>query len=316
MPGGTLLRLDGVNKRYGEVKALSDVSFGLVEGEAVGYLGPNGAGKTTTLKLIAGLTRPDAGKVSVCGLDPVRERRKALSRVGVLVETPGILPYVTGEDFLRHIAEVRGLALKDRTPAMKKAAGELQVADILPRPLGTLSTGLLRRVLVASVLVGDPEILILDEPTLGLDPAARADLRTMLKGLSRQGRTILMSTHLLEDVEEVCGRVLFLRGGHLAGDERLSNGSVAGARDSVRSVRVRVMDVVSPADLDRALSGKAEVEASADREFIMRFKGGDEEQSGLVRALVQGGVRVVQVEAVGTDLASLYMSKVGREESV
>ncbi len=214
-----VLTVDHVSKRYGKRPALRDVTFRLGSGESVGYLGPNGAGKTTTLKLISGLCRPDSGSVLLLGRDPFRERSLALGALGALVETPGIPPYLHGRDLLEYVGRTKSLPRSERPGAVRRAAEGLGVADHLDLPFGSLSTGLSRRVLLAAALVGEPPALVLDEPTLGLDPVARADLRTVLRELVRQGTTLLLSTHLLEDVEEVCDRVLFLREGHLMGDE-------------------------------------------------------------------------------------------------
>lgn len=301
-----------MTKRYGPTTALDHVTLSIAVGEAVGYLGPNGAGKTTTMKLLSGLTRPNSGEVSVAGHDVQRETRAALSSLGVLVETPGVLPYMHGRDLLLHVAEVKGIPLPERPLAARRASEELGVAGELDRPLGGLSTGLLRRVLLASALVGDPEILLLDEPTLGLDPAARADIRALLQGLNRRGKTLFLSTHIIEDVEEVCGRVVFLRDGKVAGDEpvRRESGTVSGER----RVRVRMLSPAPPAEVTRLLAGRATVESRSEREIVLRFLGGDEAQSEVLGTLVTGGLRVVETQEVLPDLAARYMARVGREE--
>jgi ABC-2 type transport system ATP-binding protein len=304
----------GVTKRYGTLAALSDVTFSIEQGEAVGYLGPNGSGKTTTLKLFSGLTRPDGGEVRVAGHDIRSARKMALSKIGVLVETPGILPYVSGMDLLNHVAEVKGVPLNERPSAVNGAASSLGVKDQLGRPLGSLSTGLLRRILLAAAMVGDPAILLLDEPTLGLDPAARADLRVTLRGLHEKGTTIFLTTHLIEDVEEVCGRVLFLRDGRIAGDEAVS--PVGSHEGTGRAIIVKTVDPVDLAAATGLIGNTATAERRSERELVIRFPGGDAAQSDILRSLVTGGVRVVGVAPLGPDLAARYMTTVGREEAV
>jgi ABC-2 type transport system ATP-binding protein len=304
----------GVTKRYGTLAALNDVTFSIGQGEAVGYLGPNGAGKTTTLKLFSGLTRPDSGAVNVAGFDILHERQKALTHIGVLVETPGVLPYLNGTDLLMHVAEVKGLPLNERISATNAAASSLGVKDQLRRTLGSLSTGLLRRVLLASAMVGNPTTLLLDEPTLGLDPAARADLRVTLKGLHEKGTTIFLTTHLIDDVEEVCGRAIFLREGHVAGDEPVS--PVASHEGMVGAIVVKTLDPVKLSDVAGMLKPPAVAEPRSEREMVIRFQGGDAAQSEILRSLVDGGVRVVGVATLGPDLAARYMATVGREEAV
>jgi ABC-2 type transport system ATP-binding protein len=307
--------LEGVSKRYGQVDALRSVTFEIPSGGAVGYLGPNGAGKSTTLKLLAGLTKADAGQVRVNGRDPSRERERALRSVGVLVETPGVLPYMRGDDLLSHIAEVKGLSGSDRSAGIERAARTVGAEDSLGRTLGSLSTGLLRRVLIAGALIGDPELLVLDEPTLGLDPAARADLRSTLHDLAKGGRTLFLSTHLLDDVSEVCQRVLFLREGHIVGDEPVDASPAAGTSKRPRVLRVTTSADATSTQVGKALQGRAQVESRGPRELVVRFAGDEEVQSDLLRALIDAGVKVSRAELVGSDLAARYLAKVGREEA-
>ncbi|MDE1821134.1 MAG: ABC transporter ATP-binding protein [Euryarchaeota archaeon] len=316
MPSGEAFSLEKVSKDYGSLHALSEVTFSVRQGEAVGYLGPNGAGKTTTLKLLSGLTRPTSGTLRLDGVEPTKDRRRALSSVGVLVETPGVLPYVRGRDLLEHIAEVKGVPLNERGAAVLHATKTLDVAEPSERLLGSLSTGLLRRVLLAGALIGDPKVLVLDEPTMGLDPAARNDLRNILRGLKKEGRTIFLSTHLLEDVEEVCERVLFLRAGRLMGEAPVSPDGQAPSSVGPRTLLVRTSDTTARERVGRAAGPEVGIEESEPgTEFLLTFRGDERRQSELLRALIAGGVPVSRAQPVGSDLSSLYMQKVGREEA-
>ena len=309
-----LLTVDGVWKRYGDHDALRDVRFSLRSGEAVGYLGPNGAGKTTTLKLLAGLSRPTRGSVRVQGLDPVRDRTRALRHLGALVETPGVPPYLTGADLLEYVACVKGVPAGDRRTAARRAAEMMNVADLLGRPFGSLSTGLVRRMLLGAALVGDPEVLLLDEPTLGLDPAARHDLRGVLRGLSRNGLTLLLSTHLLEDVQEVCGRVLFLKNGALVGDEPVNLEPDSGLGGTRRVVRLRFGSDVSVESVARAAGSSFGVTLDSPRQATVRFSGGDAEQGALLAGVVRAGLPLVSASTPEPDLARRYLERVGRED--
>jgi ABC-2 type transport system ATP-binding protein len=309
-----VLSLDHVWKRYGDRDALRDVRFQLRSGEAVGYLGPNGAGKSTTLKLLTGLTRPTRGTVLVQGLDPSRDRVRALRRLGALVETPGVPPYLTGTDLLEHVATVRGISPLDRRRAAHRAAEATGVADRLGRPFGVLSTGLARRMLLAATLIGDPEIL-LDEPTLGLDPVARHDLRETLRGLRSSGLTLLLSTHLLDDVQELCDRVLFLRNGELVGDEPVRLDPTDGAGRARRSLRLSFSGPVTVDAIVRAAGPAFDVVPEAPRAVIVRFAGGDTEQSTMLAAVVRAGLPLLTAAPVQPDLASRYLERVGREDA-
>ncbi|MCI4362994.1 MAG: ABC transporter ATP-binding protein [Thermoplasmata archaeon] len=308
------VELEHVSKSYGERPALREVSFRLRPGEAVGYLGPNGAGKTTTLKLLAGLTLPDSGTVRLLGRAPDPASGSGLERVGVLVGTPGLVPYLTGRDLLDYASRAKGLARSTEQSTVEVAAMQTGFARHLDRPVGSLSTGLARRLLLAVALLGDPELLLLDEPTLGLDPAARADLRALLRGLRREGRTLLLSTHLLEDVEEVCDRVLFLRGGQLVGDEPVDRAPRDAKGTRLRSLRLRFRSPVSVSRLVEALPPTARVVADSETELTVSFEGEDAEQATLLAQVVGQRLPLLSASAVEGDLARRYLATVGRED--
>jgi ABC-2 type transport system ATP-binding protein len=310
-----VLTVNAVWKRYGDHDALRDVRFSLRNGEAVGYLGPNGAGKTTTLKLLAGLSRPTQGSVRVQGLDPYRDRVRALRRLGALVETPGVPPYLTGADLLEYVARTKGVPAAERRTAALHGAEAMNVVEHLDRPFGSLSTGLARRMLLGAALVGDPEVLLLDEPTLGLDPAARHDLREVLRRLSGRGLTLLLSTHLIEDVQEVCGRVLFLRNGVLVGDEPVNLEPVTGAGGSQRAVRLRFPPDVTVESVTHAIGTEVEVTSEGPGLATIRFSGGDAEQAALLARVVRAGLPLLSASTPEPDVARRYMERVGREDA-
>ncbi|MCI4345152.1 MAG: ABC transporter ATP-binding protein [Thermoplasmata archaeon] len=306
--------LEGVSKRYGDHVALRDLSFRIGSGEAVGYLGPNGAGKTTTLKLLAGLTAPDSGSVRLLGRGPDPASGSALHKVGVLVGTPGLVPYLTGRDLLEYASRAKGLPRSTEESTVEAAAVQTGVARHLDRPMGALSTGLNRRVLLAVALLGDPELLLLDEPTLGLDPAARQDLRALLRGLRREGRTLLLSTHLLEDVAEVCDRILFLRGGRLVGDEPVDRSPRDAKGVPLRALRLRFRRPLATEELRSGLTTGVEVVEASGPEVTVAFAGGDEEQEALLAQLVGHGLPLLAATPAEGNLARRYLETVGREE--
>jgi ABC-2 type transport system ATP-binding protein len=312
--GSDILEVDSVWKRYGDRDVLRDVRFQLRSGESVGYLGPNGAGKTTTLKILAGITRPSRGAVHLMGLDPARDGTRALRKVGALIETPGVPAYLHGADLLEYVARVKGVPAIERGASVRRAAESMGVAEQLDRPIGSLSTGLVRRMLLAAALVHEPEVLLLDEPTLGLDPAARTDLRALLRGLAARGVTLLFSTHLLDDVQEVCDRVLFLRGGTLVGDEPVNVDSRLGPAPGKRALEIDFATEVEDAPLRNVLGPGAELTAVGPRRATVRFTGSDAEQAGLLSRLIRAGLPVIAASAPESDLTRRYLDRVGREE--
>ena len=310
-----VLRVAGLSKRFGGIPALEQVSFQLHEGEAVGYLGPNGAGKTTTLRIICGLTGADSGTVEILGEDARDRSGSARRHLGALVESPGIIPFVTGRDLLRYVAEVRGGHRPEGAAQAVQSARLLSVEDQLDKPMGALSTGTVRRVLIAAALVGEPKLLLLDEPTLGLDPIARQDLRRVLRTLRDSGRTLLISTHLIEDVVEVCDRVLFLREGHLVGDEPVRRDRASDGNGGTTTLCLRFAQPVDPAVVTPLVHRATPVGVGPTRELRVELEGGEPAQAELLRALVRAGLPLASAEPVGSRLDQRYLELVGREEA-
>ncbi|WP_067844984.1 ABC transporter ATP-binding protein [Nocardia lijiangensis] len=199
----------GLTKRYGEHTAVDDVGMRVAAGEIYGFLGPNGAGKTTTLRMLAGLIRPSAGTATVLGGapgDPSVQRR-----IGALIEGPGFYPYLSGRDNLRVLATYRGLGRAEVSDALDRVG----LADRADDKFRTYSLGMKQRLGVGAALLGHPDLLILDEPTNGLDPAGMAEMRELITELTADGHTVLLSSHLLTEVQEICDRVGVISGGRL-----------------------------------------------------------------------------------------------------
>ncbi len=228
-----LLQVDGLRKSFGPRLAVDNVGFQLDVGEIVGFLGPNGAGKTTTMRMIAGYLEPDDGQARVFNLDVARDRRRAQERVGYLPEGNPLYGEMTPWSFLRFVAEVRGLPREAARNAVRRAAQDAALDDAIDRPIDTLSKGYRRRVGLAAALLHDPMLLILDEPTDGLDPNQRSAVRALIKRLGLE-RGLIISTHSLEEVEAVCTRAIVIDRGRIVADDTpaklaAAHGGLAGA---------------------------------------------------------------------------------------
>ncbi|AXK89599.1 ABC transporter ATP-binding protein [Nocardia farcinica] len=199
----------GLTKRYGEHTAVDDVGMRVAAGEVYGFLGPNGAGKTTTLRMLAGLIRPSAGTATVLGGVPGDPA--VLRRIGVLIEGPGFYPYLSGRENLRVLARYRGLGRAEVDEALDRVGLTARGGD----RFRTYSLGMKQRLGVGAALLGRPDLLILDEPTNGLDPAGMAEMRALIAGLAGEGHTVLLSSHLLSEVQEICDRVGVIANGRL-----------------------------------------------------------------------------------------------------
>jgi ABC-2 type transport system ATP-binding protein len=214
-----MVRLDGLAKRFGPVHAVEEVSFGLERGEVLGFLGPNGAGKSTTMRMLTGFIPPTAGTASVMGFDVVRKPIEAKKRLGYLPEGAPLYGDMTPAGFLRFVAEMRGLDGKDAQGKIGAAVERTQLAEVLHRPIETLSKGFKRRVGIAQAIMHDPPVLVLDEPTDGLDPNQKHEVRKLIAEMGEE-KAIIISTHILEEVEAVCTRAVVIARGRVVADAR------------------------------------------------------------------------------------------------
>ena len=216
-----MITVDSVTKSYGPLKAVDDISFQIDRGEVVGFLGPNGAGKTTTMKILTGSLQPDEGEVSYDGVSIGEDVTSARKRVGYLPETNALYPEMLVSEYLTWAAELRNITGGALRRALPEAVERTGVGPVFTRPISQLSKGFRQRVGLAAAILHEPEILVLDEPTEGLDPNQRVGIRELIRELGRE-RTVILSTHVLGEVEATCDRLLIIRKGRLVAD-----GSVA-----------------------------------------------------------------------------------------
>ena len=206
----------GLTKRYGRVVAVEDLNLEVAEGEVFGLLGPNGSGKTTTILMLLGLTEPTSGEARVLGLDPMREPLKVKARVGYLPDQVGFYGELTAWENLRYTARLLGLPEAEAKARMEEVLRRMGLWEVRDRRVSAFSRGMRQRLGLAEVLLKRPQVAILDEPTLGLDPEAAREFLDLIKGLKAEGLTVLLSSHLLHQVQEICDRVGLFHKGRLA----------------------------------------------------------------------------------------------------
>jgi ABC-2 type transport system ATP-binding protein len=209
-----VIEVQHLTKRYGPTTAVDDVSFTVEKGEVLGFLGPNGAGKTTTMRVLTGYMPPTEGKAIVAGYDIFERPIDAKRRIGYLPETPPLYPEMTVSDYLTFVAKIKGVPKRTRTARVKEVMERTRVADMAKRHCGKLSKGYRQRVGLAQALLHNPEVLILDEPTAGLDPKQIIETRRLIKELGGD-HTIVLSTHILPEVSQVCQRVVIINKGRV-----------------------------------------------------------------------------------------------------
>jgi ABC-2 type transport system ATP-binding protein len=213
-----MIEISHLTKRYGALTAVDDVSFNVAAGEILGFLGPNGAGKSTTMKVITGFLAPTSGTVRVCGHDIESDSLSARREMGYLPEGAPSYGEMTVQSFLDFVADIRGLTGAHRRARFDDVIARLGLAGVLRQAIETLSKGFRRRVGLAQAILHDPRVLILDEPTDGLDPNQKHDVRTLINDLAKD-KIIVISTHILEEVDAVCTRAIIIAGGRLLADD-------------------------------------------------------------------------------------------------
>jgi ABC-2 type transport system ATP-binding protein len=231
----TLIEVKSLDKKFGAIHAVKNLSFSVKRGEVLGFLGPNGAGKSTTMKIITGFLEPTSGTVSVCGHDVLEEPIQVKEKIGYLPEGAPSYGEMTVKNFLDFIADIRGMKGKEKQTRVDEIIKKINLESVRNQTIDTLSKGFKRRVGVAHVLMHDPEVLIMDEPTDGLDPNQKHEVRTLIKEMAAR-KAIVISTHILEEVDAICTRAIIIASGELLFDgtpEELLAKSDSGRMDDV-----------------------------------------------------------------------------------
>jgi ABC-2 type transport system ATP-binding protein len=290
VPADTIIALEHVSKRFGSTRAVVDVSFDVLRGRCLGWLGPNGSGKTTLIRCMLGLARVSEGTIHVRGRRMPEDGRRALERVGGIVEEPRFYPYLSGRRNLQVWASFYGGEAHER---VDWALGRVELTARANSPVKQYSQGMRQRLGLARALLNDPELLILDEPSNGLDPAGMAELRDMIRSfVDEEGRTVFVSSHLLDEVQKTADDIAIVNAGRL-----VSHGSVrdlvAGGR---RRLRVRVDDPARAGPVLEGLGWVAAVERADGRDLVLELDRVDDDRAiEITRALVESGVGVAEV---------------------
>ena len=297
MPDAPPIEVRGLVKRYGELVAVDDVDLTVEPGDVFGYLGPNGAGKTTSLRMMLGLIRPTAGTVRLFGRDP-QESVAALEGIAGFVEAPSFYPYLNGRTNLELLAALDGDGARGRIEEALEIVG---LSDRAKDRVGGYSHGMRQRLGLAAALLRRPKLLLLDEPATGLDPGGMRDMRNLIRDLSGQGITVLLSSHLLAEVEELCNRVAIVQRGHVA-----YQGSLAELRRQAgASYRLRTTDDERARQVADAQGGIEEVEGAPGGGLT--FRASEESAvAGLSLALAESGALALELSPRHATLEDLF----------
>ena len=290
------VRVSGLTKTYGSTEALRGLDFEIPAGGLTGFLGPNGAGKTTTFRALLGLTRPDAGEIEVLGMEVPSQLPALVKKLGVIVEEPGLIKSLTGRTNLNVAADTLGFG-HDRVDDMLDFVG---LSGDAGRKAGDYSKGMRQRLALAAALLGDPELLILDEPLDGLDPAGQHSFRARLKNLASEGRTVIVSSHALVDIEEMADHVVVVGEGRLVTQGRLED-LLEGSK-----TRVRVADTPTAAQVLERADMSVTVEDGLI--YVDSDRGSD-----IIRALAAAGIYPDEVAATRSTLESVFLGLTGTD---
>ena len=300
------IEVSGLVKEYGSFTAVSDINLNVDQGEFMGLLGPNGAGKSTTLKAITGLLRPTAGSIMIQGVD-IKDHRRAMEHVGAVIETPEPYPEYTPADLMQHVGRMYGLDKREIAIRARDVLEEMKIWDWRYKKIGGFSKGMRQRTIIAQALLPNPQVIILDEPTSGLDPRGMIEVRAILADLKKKDRSLLISTHILKEVSEICGSVTMIRDGRaiVSGDVAELVGGNAGNL----TLEIKVLDDLTPefiANLE-GCTGVIDSDRIGDHILRLEFSGTSEQQADVLAMAFNGGLRLLSVNEKGKDLESLYM---------
>ena len=305
--------IEHLSKQYGKLLAVNDLSLAVERGVCVGFLGPNGAGKTTTIKMLTNLLRATNGKAYLNGVDVIRHPKAALDGVGAVVETPELYPQLTPDECLSYVGTIRGMsgeAIVERSHAVLEQVKLLEVAD---KRTGQFSKGMKQRLAIAQALLHEPSILILDEPTSGLDPRGMVEVRDIIKGLIKTDITILMSSHLLYEVQEVCDKVAIIDRGVLLTYDSVKN--LSAGQDV--TVTITTLDPITRPEFEaiKALKDVTSVKRTETLALKLSFSGGPETQFHVLRGILNTGVKVVSYMPQRAAIEDVYLQFVPEGEA-
>lgn len=307
-----MIRVQGLSKKYGAVHAIREVTFSVERGEIVGFLGPNGAGKTTTMRIITGFTPATRGTATIAGFEVAQQPLEVKRNLGYLPENVPLYPEMTVRGFLTYTGEIKGVPRAQRRSEAERVMERTGLTEMGHRAIGHLSKGYRQRVGLAQALVGNPPVLILDEPTVGLDPKQIIEIRGMIKGLAPE-HTILLSTHILPEVQMICERVIIIHEGHIVAQNSLAQsegeGDAVHVDLEVAGERAKITATIE------SVAGVRSVTSLGEGRF--RVQAGDSEglSESLVQALCAAGLGVRAIQTGSRSLEEMFVEAIAAEDN-
>jgi ABC-2 type transport system ATP-binding protein len=305
-----MIEVQNLSKTFGPRVALDDLSFDVQKGEILGFLGPNGAGKTTTMRILTGFMPATSGKATVAGFDVFEQSLEARKRIGYLPESVPLYPEMSVWSYLNFMAELRGVP--DRADHIEEVMEAVQITDREDQLIGKLSRGYRQRVGIAQALVHDPEVLILDEPTVGLDPKQIIEVRDLIKSLAGE-RTVILSTHILPEVQQICSRVLIINKGRIVAEDTPEH-----LTSSLQGTERIYLQLHQPTADAAALIGKVDkvlsVQAQDNGQFDIECALGADRREEIARLAVNNGWGLLELRPVRLSLEDIFLQLTTEDE--
>ena len=302
---------ENLSKSYSGFTALDKLNLSIKQNSCIGYLGPNGSGKTTTIKILTGMLSPTSGKAYLSGFDITKETRKAMQNVGAVVETSEFYPYLNPQEILEYFGKLRGMSKGDITSRTKEVLELVRLSEWSNKKVRKFSKGMKQRLAIASALLHDPSIIIVDEVTSGLDPRGMIEVRDIIKSLKKNEKTIFMSSHLLAETQEICDKVALIDKGKLLRYEDVSSiGNIS--KNSRIHIELIEMPTKSQISSISNLPGVVDLKHELTLSIIVTFKGGVSARADLLEQLQEIGLRIVSFKLLDSDLESLYLDLVSQ----
>ena len=306
-----MVYVHNLTKRYGSLVAVENLSFRLDRGDVLGFLGPNGAGKTTTMRIITGYMPPTRGTVHIEGVDIFDNPLQAKKMIGYLPENPPLYTDMTVSEYLDFVADIKQVTRKEKKSRIFYVIEKCGLSDVRKRIIGHLSKGYRQRVGIAQALVNNPSVLILDEPTIGLDPLQIIEIRDLIKSLSGE-RTVILSTHILPEVTMICSKVVIINEGKMVLEEALDNLSLSltNSRDLLLRVRGQGDGIKEKI---MSVKGVSAVRSGSPGEFVVTQSEGIEIRDDLVRLVVENGLGLLELKPLVNTLEEIFMKAISSE---
>lgn len=299
-----MIEVANLSKNYGERIAIDHLSFKIEKGDVVGLLGPNGAGKSTTMKIITGFLAPSEGSAQISGFDVFEKPMEVKKRIGYLPENPPLYLDMRVEDYLKYVAELKAVDKKRIPELIENALEKTQLIEVRKRIMKNLSKGFKQRVGIAKALVLDPEVLVLDEPTVGLDPKQVAEIRELIKSL-RGNHTIILSTHILSEVQATCNKVIIIHQGKIVAQGEIDE--IERMNQGVIDLMIKVRKNISLTDRLMKITGVIEVKLTSDLQYRLKLQNDEKMIEQIAIEVIQSGAGLIELKPTRANLEDVFL---------